>query len=193
MDWDMRAAFMGQRTFSDVLAGVDHAQLAALTEDLFAQVAALVIEVPDAVVTFAPQDPALDDLSEGGWTLGHVIVHATATIEEGAARSATLARGVETDIRMRYEVPWETMQTTAQMEARLAESLRMCRGFLQAWPDAPHLEVAISPFPNGGPLNAVALYALGLFHLNSHLAQIREIIHQAQRAAAPTGAAVGGQ
>ncbi len=191
MDWDIRAAFSGQRTFGDVFAGVEKRDLEALTEELYAQLQAIVAGVPEAGVTFVPQDPALADPIEAGWTLGHVVVHATATTEESAARAAMLARGVPTDVRLRYEVPWETVQTLAQVTARIEESLRMCRGFLQAWPDMPHLDVAISPFPNGGPLNAVALYALGLFHLNSHLAQIREIVRQAQ-AARPPGQAAGG-
>ncbi len=191
MDWDIRAAFSGQRTFGDVFAGVEKRDLVALAEELYAQLQAMVAGVPDAGVTFVPQDPALADPSEAGWTLGHVVVHATATTEESAARAAMLARGVPTDVRLRYEVPWETVQTLAQVTARIEESLRMCRGFLQAWSDAPHLDVEITPFPHGGPLNAIALQGIGLVHLQAHLGQLREIVRQAQPESEPSGAASG--
>ena len=52
-------------------------------------------------VVFIPQDPhALDEYAVSleernlSWTLGHVIVHTTASAEESAALSSVLARGI---------------------------------------------------------------------------------------------------
>src|SRR5690349_7071648 len=56
--------------------------------------------VPDLFITFTPDDPtaedpwaASDDEKTVAWTLGHVIVHTTASAEERAAHGSMLARG----------------------------------------------------------------------------------------------------
>ncbi len=66
----------------------------------------------DADVTFVPSDPmahdaaaASDDESEIAWTLGHIIVHMTASSEESAALAAELARGVAYHGRSRTRRP----------------------------------------------------------------------------------------
>lgn len=147
----------------------------------------MIRDVPDSYVTFEPKDPEADDPFAADeseirmpWTLGHVIVHVTASCEEAAARGATLARGVKVLGRSRYEVHWTTMKTTAQLVARLEESRRMQMAFLTAWPDEPHLD---NLYTEGaeywGELNAVGMTLGGLAHASSHLGQIKEIIRQA--------------
>jgi len=145
-----------------------------------------------ADVTFVPADPAANDTfapagSDAGvvtlpWTLGHVIVHVTASSEEGAALALTLARGLPVMGRSRYETPWETLTTVAQLVQRLEESRRMRLALLDAWPDQPHLDNADTPIPQFGPLNPVARFVLGLSHDQSHVDQIQDIVAQAKAA-----------
>lgn len=120
------------------------------------------------------------------WTLGHVVVHATASSEEAAALAADLARGVEPIGRSRYEVDWQTVHTVAQLRQRFAESRRIRQAYLAAWPDAPHLDVTYTPIPSLGPMNATSRFMLGLLHDDSHLEQLREIMRQARAARATT-------
>jgi hypothetical protein len=145
----------------------------------------------DADVTFVPSDPAAHDTFAAdasavdlAWTLGHVIVHATASAEEAAFCAAELARGVERPGRTRYEVPWESITTVAQCRARLAESRRMRLASLDLWPAPPHLETEFRYRPDGAPINAYERFMGGLRHANSHIDQIREIVRQAQTRAA---------
>lgn len=130
----------------------------------------------DAAVVVVATDPAEDGAP--GWTLGHVIVHLTAGLEENAGRAATLARGAEVTGRPRYETPWEEVTTAAQVRQRLAESRRMTHAFLDAWPDAPHQD-NMHEHPYFGPTNAVAYHILGITHGRGHLAQLEEIRRQA--------------
>ncbi len=68
-----------------------------------------------------PRTRSPTDAAEVGlaWTLGHVIVHLTASAEEAAFLGAELARGVEPHGRSRYEVPWRTLVTIEGARARL--------------------------------------------------------------------------
>ncbi len=109
-----------------------------------------------------------------------MIVHATASSEESAALSSTLARGIAVEGRSRAEVPWETMHAAAQVQQRLEESHRMRNAFLDAWPDEPNLELTYIPFPQAGSINAVGRIVLGLMHDDGHLEQLREIMRQAR-------------
>ncbi|MEZ4520471.1 MAG: DinB family protein [Thermomicrobiales bacterium] len=143
----------------------------------------------DADVTFVPDDPEANDPAAAddadvdlAWTLGHVIVHSTASGEEYGFTGTQLARGVEFMGRPRYEVPWETMQTIDQCRHRLEESRRMRLALLDVWPDEPHLDVTYSPSPNADPINAKAAFARGLMHDGAHQDQIREIVRQAKAA-----------
>ncbi len=147
-------------------------------------------DATDAEVVFAPHDPAAHDASavageeEIGWSAAHIVVHATASSEEGAAIAATLARGVEPQGRSRYETPWELVTSVAQLRARLAESRRMRGAFLDAWPDQPNLELTYTPIPQFGPMNAATRLAFGLLHEDGHLAQLRAAISAARAAQA---------
>src|SRR5690349_5832175 len=102
-----------EKTLSDIAAGLTHADLILLTNEMIDRQLALIADATDSDVTFIPSDPAANDTYAANpedvnisWTLGHVIVHATASSEEGAARALTLARGVEIKERSRYEVPF---------------------------------------------------------------------------------------
>jgi DinB superfamily len=142
----------------------------------------------DEDVCFVPVDPKANDMPAANpedvnlaWTLGHVIVHTTASSEESAFLAAELARGVPFHGRSRSEVPWQTVTTFAQCRQRLEESRRMRITSLEVWPDAPHLDLVIEPWP-GAPLivNAVGRFVVGLLHDYSHLGQIAEIVRQAR-------------
>lgn len=161
-----------------------------LTNLMIDAVEAAIAGCRDADVTFVPSDPDANDtfaadpgLVDLAWTLGHVIVHATASAEEAAFCAAEMARGVERPGRTRYEVPWESITTIAQCRARLAESRRMRLASLDLWPDLPHLETGFRYRPDGPPLNAYERFMGGLRHGNSHIDQIREIVRQARASA----------
>ncbi len=181
MRYNIALAFSGQTAYADLIADLDHAGLVAYATDLYRQVAEIVADVHDAAVTRVAQDAAAAE-GEAGWTLGHLIVHANASAEEGCAVGSSLARGVPFEGRSRYEVPWETVQTARQLHERVAEGRRICLAFLQTWPDAPHLDLTITRIPQLGPLNAIQACALGLIHLDGHLDQLREIVRQAHAA-----------
>ncbi|GAB1420649.1 DinB family protein [Anaerolineales bacterium] len=146
--------------------------------------------LPDAFITFEPVDPEADDpyAVEGeekiGWTIGHIIVHVTASAEEGAAMSSQLARGIEVKLRNRYETPWQEMTTQEQCVQRLEESRRMRLGFLETWPDTPHLDVfrkISQEFEDKfGPLNAPAMFLFSHSHELGHYTQIEDVIEQAK-------------
>ncbi len=178
----------GEKSIADLAKCLHLADLHHLTDEMVDQMLSLVETATDETVAFVPVDPEANDEFAASvdetnlpWTLGHVIVHATASSEECAAQACTLARGVATTGRSRYETPWETMKTMAQVRQRLEESRRMRHALLNAWPDDPHLEmVHIPKRPGASPLNAVAYFLFGLMHDDSHLEQIRKIIDQDQ-------------
>ena len=176
---DRTAIFSGQQSYADALRDVRYSDLYIYTEEIYNEIAAIIANANDAAVTFVPRDPAAEGGDEQGWTLGHVIAHLTATSEEAASAAAMMARGVNLEQRLRYEVPWETITSAEQVRERVQESHRMSRALLGAWPDAPHLEVELTFIPQLGPMNAIGRYVLGLFHAQSHLEQLREIMRQA--------------
>ena len=117
------------------------------------------------------------------WTLGHVIVHVTASSEETAFVAAEMARGVaQREGRSRYEVPWRGVTSIVQCRRRLEESRRMRLATLDVWPDAPHLDNLFRWRPDGPAYDPVARFLQGLNHEHSHLAQIAEIVRQAKAA-----------
>lgn len=194
---DFAAVREGRLTYADAVRDLDRDGLRALTDDLYDEVGAIVAPATDADVIFEPVDPDANDTfgaseeANLAWTLAHVVVHLTASAEESAALASQLARGIPVQQgeagRSRHETPWETVTTAAQVQERLAESRRICRAFRDAWPDRPHLDVTYTAIPRLGPLNAVGRYTLGLFHGDSHLGQLREIMRQAKEAGAASG------
>jgi len=176
-------------TYPELVAGLTRDDLAALTDEMIDTTLSLIAGCADADVTFEPVDPqaydpyaATAEETHMPWTLGHVIVHNTASSEEAAAVAAELARGVAYHGRSRYEVPWTEMRTIADCRHRLEESRRMRLASLGMWPDAPHLDNQYQGWSEGPVVNAIGRFVLGLMHEESHLGQIREIVRQAQAA-----------
>ncbi len=177
-------------TFNELTANLTVVDLHRLTDEMVDTMLDLIAGVTDADVVFVPIDPEADDpYAEGtgeatlAWTLGHVIVHATASAEEAAAQSSELARGIVINGRSRYEVAWETFTRAEQIHHRLEESRRMRHAYLNTWPDEPHLETTFTAdYPGAKPRNAIQRFAAGLGHDDAHLGQIKEIMRQAQAA-----------
>ncbi len=161
---------------------------------------AFIGDADDAQVTFIPDDPNADDPFAPpeerylGWSLAHLVMHVTASSEEGAAYSAILARGIAypREPRLRRETDWHTVTTRAQVIQRLEESRRMRLAALDMWPQVPHLdvfrEVSERYLERNGKSNAKAAFLYGLKHEHGHHAQIRETAHKACEALAPQGA-----
>ena len=165
------------------------AELSRLTEAILARMHYMLRKCRDADVTFVPDDPLADDPEAKtshetgmGWTLGHIIVHLTASAEESAALAAELARGVPYHGRSRREVPWQEMTSVAQCRARLRECRQLCRASLGMWPADPDLSNAYVPWEGASPMGAVTRYLLGLHHAAGHEGQLHDVIAQARAA-----------
>lgn len=184
-------AYLTERkvTFAKLVAELTSADLCALTNQMIDRQLALIAGCDDAAVIFVPDDPQADDPyaaepteAKLAWTLGHVIVHVTATSEETAFIAAEMARGVVREGRSRYETPWETVTTIAQCRARLEESRRLRLATLDVWPNPPHLDVTIPYRRLPEPVNPIGRFVMGLLHDADHLGQIEDIVRQAQAA-----------
>jgi hypothetical protein len=178
-----------QATVNELAEGLTPDDLRRLTNEMVDKMLALIADCVDADVTFLPDDPeAFDsyaedpDLVEMAWTLGHVIVHTTASAEESAFLAAEMARGVKPHGRSRHEVPWKTVTTIGQCRQRLEESRRMRLASLEMWPDQPHLNVRYLPYPAAGEVNPVGRFVLGLSHDDAHVGQTAKIVRQAKAA-----------
>ena len=175
-------------SLAELTNGLTKADLYALTDEMIDTMQSIISDAIDEDVVFVPDDPEANDTfgkpedSNLSWTLGHVVVHATASSEEGAALALNLARGLAIEGRSRYEVLWDTVHTIAQVRHRLEESRRMRKTMLDAWPDEPHLDVTYTPYPRLGPINALTRFVFGLYHDNDHLGQLKEIMRQARLA-----------
>lgn len=175
--------------FDELVAGLTLSDLEVLTNEMIDFVLEQISECKDFEVTFEPSDPEAHDPWAStpeeetmSWTLGHVIVHITASSEESALLAAELARGVENHGRSRYEVPWQDMKTIASCRNRLEESRRMRLSSLKMWPDEPHLDNTYQAWTDGPQVNAIGRFVLGLWHDNDHLGQIEDIVRQAESA-----------
>jgi hypothetical protein len=175
----------GSQTIADVAARVTKADLYQLTDEMIDTMQTIIADAVDADVSFEPEDPNANDTFGKPeevalpWSLGHVIVHATASSEEAAVLALTLARGLPLEGRSRYETPWQSVTTVAQVRQRLEESRCMRKALLDAWPDEPHFEVTYKPpFQRAGELNAIGRFIMGLYHDAAHLDQLREIMRQ---------------
>lgn len=182
-----------EMTWAELTAGLTVEDLQDLTNEMVDTMLALIADCTDDCVTFVPNDPAANDSYATDqtevnmpWTLGHVIVHTTASAEESAALAAELARGVAVQPRRsRSERPWRTITTIAQCRQRLEESRRMRLASLEMWPDEPYLDNFYQAREGGVQMTAVIRFVLGLSHDDSHLGQIEEIVRQAQGALEP--------
>ena len=149
-------------------------------------------DLDDADVTFDPIDENANDpyAVEGeehiGWSIAHLIVHVTASTEEGAAFSSLLARGIPVEDRLRWETPWRDVTTKAQLVQRLEESRRIRNAYLETWPDNPHLDVYRKVSENFikkfGKSNAPVSFLFSLSHEVGHYDQIKEVKQQALKA-----------
>jgi hypothetical protein len=186
---NFQAFHSGEITFPELVAGLTQGHLRVLTDEMIDTILDQIAGCADADVTFEPVDPeaydpyaATPEELRMPWTLGHVIVHTTASSEEAAAIGAELARGVLHHGRSRYEVQWTEMRTIAGCRQRLEESRRMRLASLGMWPDSAHLENEYQAWPDGPTVNATGRFALGLMHEESHLGQIADIVQQARAA-----------
>ena len=177
----------GDLTMQQLTNGLTRDDLRELTNEMIDIMLGYIVESVDEDVNAPVPDPAANDTfatnsEEVGlsWTLGHVIVHTTASSEESAALASELARGVQFHGRSRSEVPWESVTTIAQCRARLEESRRMRLASLDTWPDQPDLANSYEPYAGRGSYNAVARFIAGLSHDDSHLAQIERLAHEAR-------------
>ncbi len=175
-----------EMTMADLCRDLTRDDLRRLTNEMVDTMMALIADCTDADVTFEPDDPEAVDHAAAteaevnmSWTLGHVIVHTTASAEEAAFLAAEMARGVEREGRSRYEVPWQRVTTIAQCRDRLEESRRMRLATLDVWPATPNLTISREYRWLKGPINGTARFVMGLHHDSSHLEQIEDIVAQA--------------
>lgn len=173
--------------FAELVVDLTVDDLRQLSDELVDTILHLIAECSDADVVFEPDDPEADDpYAETAeevniaWTLGHVIVHTTASAEESAAIAAELARGVRYHGRSRYETPWPEIMTIDECRQRLAESRRMRLASLEMWPEEPHLGNGYRLWKGEPNVNATGRFVLGLMHEEEHLGQIADIVSQAK-------------
>jgi hypothetical protein len=184
--FDFTPVIQKQAKLSELTANLTVDDLRRYTNEMIDTMLDLIAAGSDVDVIFQPIDPQADDkyaANEGdvhlAWTLGHVIVHVTASAEESAFLAAELARGVAFHGRSRFEVPWQTVTSIGQCRDRLEASRRMRLASLELWPNPPYLDNSyeVPGWPTG-PINGVTRFMLGLSHDNAHLAQIQEIVRQ---------------
>ena len=179
---DFKLIATGQVTIQQLASGKTQSDFLQLTTDVFATIDDIVAEITDDDVNFVPEDKEAREGDECGWTLSHIIAHLTATLEERAAFSSLLARGIAIEARLHSEVPWESIKTVQQLRARLNESQRITKAYLQAWPDEPRLDVEMTLVPRFGPMNAISSYMLGIVHAQVHFEQMRDVVRQSRAA-----------
>lgn len=184
---DFSPVHRGEKTSQQLAAELTPEDLASWTREMCDLQLEAIRDAVDVDVDFVPDDPEANDTFAAkpedvgiSWTLGHVVVHTTASAEESAALALTLARGLAVDGRSRHEVPWESVRTAAYIRGRIEESRRMRLSMLAAWPDQPHLDNFYSPYEGRPPMNALGRFLSGLTHDASHLEQLRKIMVQAR-------------
>jgi hypothetical protein len=177
-----------EKSLQDLAEGLTRADLARLTKEMCARELALIKNAEDGDVAFVPDDPEANDTFASqaedvglSWTLGHVVVHATASSEESAALALVLARGLPVEGRSRHEVSWQQATTVEFLRHRIHESMRMRLAMLAAWPDQPQLDNFYAPYEGRPAMNAMGRFLGGLAHDDSHLEQIRKIMVQARQ------------
>jgi hypothetical protein len=180
-------------TLSHLAENLTVNELKDLTNEMVDTQLRLIADCVDGDVIFVPEDTsAYDPFAENpqditlAWTLGHVIVHVTASSEEAAAIAAELARGVVYHGRSRFEASWQNVTTIEQCRQRLEESQRMRLASLEMWPDSPNLENTYQSRPEAPSMNAISRFLYGLMHDDDHLKHIAKIKAQAIMARPPT-------
>jgi len=183
---DFGPVFRREASIQDLAADLRAEDLRGLTNQMCDLQLAALEEATDADVVMVPDDPDAKDTFASrpedvglSWTLGHVVVHTTASAEESAALALVLARGLPVEGRSRYEVPWEEARTVQFLRGRIEESRRMRLAMLEAWPDEAHLDNFYAPHEGRPPMNALGRFLSGLAHDQSHLEQMDKIMGQA--------------
>jgi hypothetical protein len=202
----MRIDFTANReqrqTLSELAATLSKHDLRLAIDTVVDDTLDIIAQADDFALNFEPLDEAAHDAEAAtsgevalAWNLAHLVLHITASLEEGAAFSSILARGVTIGGRLRYEPDWRTYTTKAQIIARLEECRRMCQAYLETWPEAPHLDVfreTSESLRNAvGPLNAPGGFLLYLRHWDGHFEQMRDVLRQAQAASDGAPASAG--
>ena len=173
-------------TFKQLTSELTVDDLRDLTNEMINEQLRIISNCEDMDVVFVPKDPVANDpyaVSEDetdlAWTLGHIIVHVTASSEESVFLAAELARGVpHREGRSRFEIDWNSIKTIGQTRDRLEESRRMRLASLDIWPDTPHLDnVFVSRY--GGKTNPIVQFVLGLSHDDSHIDHLKDVVNQA--------------
>jgi hypothetical protein len=178
-----------EMSVQELASGLDQSDLARLTKDMCDLQLHAIEGATDPDVVMVPDDPEANDTFAArpedrglSWTLGHVVVHTTASSEESAALALVLARGLPVDGRSRYELPWEEeARTVESIRHRIEESRRMRLSMLAAWPDEPHLENFYAPYEGRPQMNAIGRFLSGLAHDDSHLEQMEKIMRQVRQ------------
>jgi hypothetical protein len=186
---DFRPVRNKEITLHELCGHLTANELRQLTNEMVDTMLTMISECIDVDVTFIPEDPKAHDNAAATdaevnmpWTLGHVIVHTTASAEEAAFLAVELARGVQREGRSRSELYWETVKTIAQCRERLEESRRMRLASLDMWPDKPYMDNVTHATYLAGPINPASRFIRGLMHDDAHLGQITEIVRQAKAA-----------
>jgi hypothetical protein len=179
----------GEQKFDEFSAQFDISDLRKATNGSIDYLLDVITGLTDADIIFEPHDPDADDpyAVDGeehiGWSIAHLIVHVTASSEEGAAFSSLLARGIPIGGRLRYETPWREITTIAQCVQRLEESRAIRLGYLDTWPQQPFLTVyrdlSERMVERFGPMNATGSLLFGLSHEVDHYEQFSEVKRQA--------------
>lgn len=178
-----------EQTLQDLAEGLTRDDLVRLTNEMCDHFLVLIAPAEDADVPFVPEDPEANDTFAAkaedvglSWTLGHVIVHWTASSEEAGAHALSLARGVAITGRSRAEVPWEEATTVPFLRERIEESRRMQLAMLDAWPTRPDVELTYTAREGANPVNAFGRFLGGLSHADSHREQVTKVLAQATAA-----------
>ena len=188
--FDFTPVILKQAKLSELTTNLTVNDLRQYTNEMINTMLDLIAACTDAAVTFEPIDPQANDKYAAteaeahlAWTLGHLIVHVTASAEESAFLAAELARGVAFHGRSRYEVSWQSVASIAQCRDRLEESRHMRLASVEMWPTPPHRDnVYEVPGWSSGPINCVTRFMLGLAHDNAHLDQIKDVVQQSRAA-----------
>jgi hypothetical protein len=124
MLFDFSPFHRGERKLETFIPEFTHPQLIDLTNTQIDEYLHLTADLTDAEITAVAHDPE----AEGGigWNVAHLILHTTASAEEGATIASILARGIPYGFepRLRYEADWQTITRRAQVVQRMDSSRR---------------------------------------------------------------------
>src|SRR5690242_2124475 len=93
LEIDFPAIIERRKSLPEQTAGVTYTDLRTMAGELYDQLDAHAAGLTDEQIRFVADDPAQSE--EPGWNFAHVILHVTASAEEGMALGSTLARGAE--------------------------------------------------------------------------------------------------